>query len=69
MKFIISRKFVSEIIQPTNDDDVARQPNKQILHINLMDLTTSHVIFYTDKSKFAPTYLDCSLSIIDYIYK
>lgn len=23
MKFIISRKFVSEIIQPTNDDDVA----------------------------------------------
>ena len=24
MKFIISRKFVSEIIQPPNDDDVAR---------------------------------------------
>lgn len=32
-----------------------------------MDLTTSHVIVYTDKSKFASTYLDCSLSIIDYI--
>ena len=33
-----------------------------------MDLTTSHIIFYTDKSKFAPTHLHCSLSIIDHIY-
>lgn len=54
MKLIIGRKFVSEIIQPTNDDDIAHWLKiKQILDINLMDLTTSHVIFYTDKSKFS----------------
>lgn len=45
---------MSEIIQPTNDDDIAHWLKiKQILDINLMDLTTSHVIFYTDKSKFS----------------